>query len=57
MAIRENVNVFTENVRTVSLIDSPVFGQVAYIAVGAMMVKRNEWCNEGWIDSLNETTR
>eukprot|EP01116_Phalansterium_solitarium_P019851 TRINITY_DN5699_c0_g1_i3.p1 TRINITY_DN5699_c0_g1~~TRINITY_DN5699_c0_g1_i3.p1 ORF type:complete len:641 (-),score=250.99 TRINITY_DN5699_c0_g1_i3:287-2209(-) len=38
MAVRGDVNVFTDNVRCISLIDSPEFGTVAYICVGATMV-------------------
>lgn len=32
-------NVFTENKRAVCVIDSPDFGEVAFIAVGATMVR------------------
>eukprot|EP01137_Pigoraptor_chileana_P025438 Opistho-2@94946 len=38
MAVRQNVDVFTENKRTVTFIDSDVFGRVAYVCIGAMMV-------------------
>lgn len=38
MAIRRSFDVLTENARTVVILNSPVFGKVAYIAVGAMMV-------------------
>ena len=34
MAIRANYDVFTENVRVVTYIDSPNFGRVAFVAVG-----------------------
>jgi len=34
----ERVNVFTENVRCISIFDSPEFGQVAFIAVGATII-------------------
>ena len=34
----ERVNVFTENVRSISIIDSEEFGLVAFIAVGATIV-------------------
>lgn len=38
MAVRKAIDVYTENARTVVLLDSPVYGRVAYVAVGAMMV-------------------
>ena len=38
MAVRQKVDVYTENARTVTLIDSPQFGKVAYVSIGAMMV-------------------
>jgi phosphatidylserine decarboxylase len=38
MAIRQRIDVFTENARTVVILDSPVFGKIAYVAIGAMMV-------------------
>ncbi|KAJ1980375.1 phosphatidylserine decarboxylase [Dimargaris xerosporica] len=38
MAIRTSLDVFGENVRVISLIQSPQFGLVAYICIGAMMV-------------------
>ncbi|KAI9094104.1 phosphatidylserine decarboxylase-domain-containing protein [Phlyctochytrium arcticum] len=38
MAIRTTVDVYTENVRSVTYITSPVFGRVAYVCIGAMMV-------------------
>jgi len=38
IAIRENVDVYTENKRVSCLIDTPQFGEVLYIAVGATMV-------------------
>ncbi|KAJ3018929.1 hypothetical protein HKX48_002532 [Thoreauomyces humboldtii] len=38
MAIRTTVDVYTENVRSVTYLDSPEFGRVAYVAIGAMMV-------------------
>ncbi|KAI9207931.1 phosphatidylserine decarboxylase-domain-containing protein [Polychytrium aggregatum] len=38
MAVRTSVDVFTENVRTVTVFDSPQFGKVAFVAVGAMLV-------------------
>jgi phosphatidylserine decarboxylase len=38
MAVRTTVDVFTENARTVSMIQSERHGKVAYIAVGAMLV-------------------
>ncbi|BGP26769.1 phosphatidylserine decarboxylase [Rhodotorula toruloides] len=37
-AIRSNVSVYSENVRLVASIDSPVFGEVMNVWVGAMMV-------------------
>ncbi|KAJ3066556.1 hypothetical protein HK102_007627, partial [Quaeritorhiza haematococci] len=38
MAVRTTVDVYTENIRTVTFVDSPQFGKVAYVCVGAMMV-------------------
>ncbi|GAA5995795.1 uncharacterized protein JCM10292_004753 [Rhodotorula paludigena] len=38
MAIRSNVSVYSENVRLVASTDSPVFGEVMSVWVGAMMV-------------------
>ena len=38
MAVRTPVDVYTENVRTVTLIESPDFGKVVMVCVGAMMV-------------------
>jgi len=38
IAIREEVDVYTENKRNVTLLESPEFGTVAYISVGATMV-------------------
>ena len=38
MAVRQKVDVFTENARTVTLIESPQYGKVAFISIGAMMV-------------------
>lgn len=38
MAVRGKTDVFTENRRTVCLIDSPIFGKVTLVAIGAMMV-------------------
>ncbi|GAA5933666.1 hypothetical protein JCM10213_008562 [Rhodosporidiobolus nylandii] len=38
MAIRSAISVYTENVRLVASIDSPIFGEVMNVWVGAMMV-------------------
>lgn len=38
MAVREVVDVYTENKRVVMTIQSPVFGLVTCIIIGAMMV-------------------
>lgn len=38
MAVRQKLDVYTENARTILLIESPQHGLVAYVAVGAMMV-------------------
>lgn len=38
MAVRQRVDVFTENARTVTVIESPHFGKVAFVSIGAMMV-------------------
>lgn len=48
MAIRQRLDVFTENARTVAILESPVFGKVAYVAIGAMMVGSIEMtCESG----------
>lgn len=38
MAVRQRIDVYTENARTVCLINSAHFGKVAFVAIGAMMV-------------------
>jgi phosphatidylserine decarboxylase len=38
MAVRTTVDVFVENIRNISIIDSEKHGKVAYICVGAMLV-------------------
>ena len=38
MAIRERIDVFTDNIRTVAILNSDIFGKIAYVCVGAMMV-------------------
>jgi phosphatidylserine decarboxylase len=38
MAVRSTVDVFTENARSVTIIDSTHHGKVAYVCIGAMMV-------------------
>jgi len=38
IAVNEHVDVYTENKRMVTLLESPIFGTVGYIAVGATMV-------------------
>ncbi|CAG8598451.1 8151_t:CDS:10 [Ambispora gerdemannii] len=38
MAIRSELDVYGENKRVVSYIESPHFGRVAYVSIGAMMV-------------------
>ncbi|CAJ0767791.1 8888_t:CDS:2, partial [Entrophospora sp. SA101] len=38
MAIRSELDVYGENKRSITYIDSPKFGKVAFVAVGAMMV-------------------
>ena len=38
MAVRTTIDVYTENIRSVTYIQSKHFGQVAYICVGAMLV-------------------
>ncbi|KAJ3054726.1 hypothetical protein HK097_000972 [Rhizophlyctis rosea] len=38
MAIRTSVDVYTENIRCVTYIQTPHFGTVAYVCIGAMMV-------------------
>ncbi|EEB07794.1 phosphatidylserine decarboxylase Psd3 [Schizosaccharomyces japonicus yFS275] len=50
MAVRSTLNVFGENARTITPIDSPEFGRVMFVSVGAMMVgsivhsvKANDW--------------
>jgi phosphatidylserine decarboxylase precursor len=41
MAIRSSVAVYSDNVREIMYIDTPVFGLVAFVAVGAMLVGSN----------------
>ncbi|ORZ31413.1 phosphatidylserine decarboxylase-domain-containing protein [Catenaria anguillulae PL171] len=38
MAIRSTIDVYLDNKRSVTYIDSPQFGRVAFVAIGAMMV-------------------
>jgi phosphatidylserine decarboxylase len=38
MAVRASVDVFVENVRSVTMIDSVFHGRVAYVCIGAMLV-------------------
>jgi phosphatidylserine decarboxylase len=38
MAVRQKVDVYTENARTVTIIESAQFGKVAFVSIGAMMV-------------------
>ncbi|KAJ1965932.1 phosphatidylserine decarboxylase [Dispira parvispora] len=38
MAIRSRLDVYGENVRVINVIDSPQFGRVAFVSIGAMMV-------------------
>jgi len=38
IAINNDVDVYTENRRTVSVLDSPQFGEVVYVAIGATLV-------------------
>ena len=38
MAVRTPINVYTENIRNVTYIESDHFGTVAFVSVGAMMV-------------------
>ncbi len=38
MAVRQKVDVYTENARTVTIIESQQFGKVAFVSIGAMMV-------------------
>lgn len=38
MAVRTTVDVYTENIRTVTIIDSERHGKVAYVCIGAMLV-------------------
>jgi phosphatidylserine decarboxylase len=38
MAVRSTVDVFTENVRSITIIDSIHHGKVGYVCIGAMMV-------------------
>lgn len=48
MAVRQRIDVFTENARLVSYIYSDHFGKVAYVSVGAMMVGSIKYtCKEG----------
>ena len=38
MAVRQRIDVFTENTRTITYIHSDLFGKVAFVAIGAMLV-------------------
>ena len=38
MAVRQHIDVLTDNARTVVLLESEEFGKVAYVAIGAMLV-------------------
>lgn len=38
MAVRERIDVFSDNIRTVAMLNSDIFGKIAYVCVGAMMV-------------------
>jgi phosphatidylserine decarboxylase len=38
MAVRTSVDVYTENTRVVTIIDSKYHGKVAFVAIGAMLV-------------------
>lgn len=38
IAINNQIDVFTENKRVLSIFESPEFGEVAYISVGATLV-------------------
>jgi len=38
MAVRTDLNVFTDNRRVITLLSSPQFGQVAFVQVGALLV-------------------
>jgi len=38
MAIKENLDVLTDNKRTVAIFDSPNFGKIAYVMIGALLV-------------------
>lgn len=38
MAVRSEVDVYTDNVRSITYIESSEFGKVAFVAIGAMMV-------------------
>jgi len=47
MAIRSYLDVYGENKRVVSTIESKEFGTVAYVAIGAMMVGSIELTTQG----------
>jgi phosphatidylserine decarboxylase len=38
MAVRQRIDVYTENARTVALLETVHYGKVAFVAIGAMMV-------------------
>lgn len=38
MAVRSPLDIYGENVRTISVLESPQFGTIAYVCIGAMMV-------------------
>jgi len=43
IAVRETIDVYTENKRTVMVLESPQFGNVVFIAVGATLVGSIFW--------------
>ncbi|RKP11570.1 phosphatidylserine decarboxylase-domain-containing protein [Piptocephalis cylindrospora] len=38
MAVRSSLDIYGENVRSISVLESPQFGTMAYVSIGAMMV-------------------
>ena len=43
--MKENLDVFTDNKRSVVVANSPTFGKIAYIAIGALLVGSIQFTN------------
>jgi phosphatidylserine decarboxylase len=55
MVVRTSVDIYTENLRTITIINSEEFGKVLVVAVGAMFVGSIVFTkNEGRVKRMNE---